>query len=88
MEATAVHAFEQDHVPAAIHDRTGDRDPGLVGHVDGRHHDLLRALMCETLALGDIHSRRPGLQKDTLGLCASVSLPSSNFILIGPGGCV
>jgi hypothetical protein len=60
MEAATVHSFEQDHVPAGIHDRTGDRDPGLVGHVDGRHHDLLRALMREALALGDIHSLRPG----------------------------
>jgi hypothetical protein len=59
MEAATVHAFEQDHVPAGIHDRTGDRDPGLAGHVDGRRHDLLRALMGEALALGDIHSKNP-----------------------------
>jgi hypothetical protein len=64
VEATAVHAFEQDHVPAGIHDRTGDRDPGLVGHVDGRHHHLLRALMCEALALGDIHSGESRVGKD------------------------
>ena len=25
MKATAVQAFEQDHVPADVHDRTGDR---------------------------------------------------------------
>jgi hypothetical protein len=30
MEAAAVHAFEQDHVPAGIHDRTGDRDPASL----------------------------------------------------------
>ena len=60
MEAAAVHAFEQDHVSAGIDDRTGDGDPGLAGHVDGRRHHLLRALMCEALALGDIHSRSPG----------------------------
>jgi hypothetical protein len=30
MEAATVHSFEQDHVPAGIHDRTGDRDPGLL----------------------------------------------------------
>ncbi len=59
MEATAIHAFEQDHVPAGVHDRTGDRDPTLVGHVDGRRHDLFRALMCEALALGNIHSAKP-----------------------------
>jgi hypothetical protein len=29
-QAAAVHSFEQDHVPAGIHDRTGDRDPGLL----------------------------------------------------------
>ena len=62
MEAAAVHAFEQDHVPAGIHDRTGDRDPGLAGHVDGRRHDLLRALMREALALGDIHAEAPELR--------------------------
>jgi hypothetical protein len=59
MESPAVHAFEQDHVPAGIHDRTGDRDPGLAGHVDGRRHDLLGALMGEALAFGDIHCRSP-----------------------------
>ncbi len=64
MESAAVHAFEQDHVPAGIDDRTGDCDPGLVRHVDGRRHDLLRALMGEALALGDIHSRSPGFKKD------------------------
>ena len=31
MEAAAVHAFDQDHMPAGIHDRAGDRDPGLAG---------------------------------------------------------
>ena len=31
----------------------------LVGEVDGRRHDLLGALMCEALALGDIHLREP-----------------------------
>jgi hypothetical protein len=51
MEATVIHAFEQHHVPAGVHDRTGDRDPCLVGHVDSRRHDLLSALMCEALAL-------------------------------------
>ena len=61
METTTVHAFEQHHVPAGIHDRAGDRDPGLVGHVDRRRHDLLRTLMREALALGDIHSRSPNL---------------------------
>jgi hypothetical protein len=30
MQAPTVHSFEQDHVPAGIHDRTGDRDPGLL----------------------------------------------------------
>jgi hypothetical protein len=55
MKATTIHAFEQDHVPAGINDRTGDCDPSLASHVDGRRHDLLRALMGETLALGDIH---------------------------------
>jgi hypothetical protein len=29
-QAAAVHSFEQDHVPAGIHDRTEDRDPGLL----------------------------------------------------------
>ena len=67
MKAAAVHAFEQDDVAAGIHDRTGDRDPGLVGHLDGRRHDLLRALMRQALALGDIHSKKSGswLRKDT-----------------------
>jgi hypothetical protein len=55
MEATAVHALEQDYVPTGIHDRAGDRDPGLAGHVDDRHHHLFRALMGETLTLGDVH---------------------------------
>jgi hypothetical protein len=32
----------------------------VAGHVDGRRHDLLGALMREALALGDIHSQRPG----------------------------
>jgi hypothetical protein len=31
MKAASVHPFEQDHVPAGIDDRTGDRDTGLVG---------------------------------------------------------
>src|SRR5258708_10127350 len=33
MEATAVHALEQNYVPTGIHDRAGDRDPSLAGHV-------------------------------------------------------
>ena len=78
METTAVHAFEQDHVPAGIHDRARDRDPGLAGHVDRRRHDLLRALMREALALGDIHSRSPNLRR-TRGVCASVLAPSRHF---------
>src|SRR5450755_2799496 len=58
MEPAAVHALKQDDVSAGIDDRTGDRDPGLVGHVDGRRHDCLRALIGQALALGDIHSKR------------------------------
>ena len=57
VEAAAVHALEQDQVPAGIGDRAGDRDPGLARHVDGRRHHLLRALMRQALALGDIHCR-------------------------------
>ena len=63
MKATTVHALEQDHVAAGIHDRTRDRDSGLAGHVDGRRHDLLRALMREALALGDIHAGDPRCER-------------------------
>jgi hypothetical protein len=31
MEATGVHAFEYDHLPADDPVRTGDRDPSLIG---------------------------------------------------------
>jgi len=46
-------------MPAGIHDRTGDRDPGPIRHLDGGRHDLLRALIGEAFALGDIHWRCP-----------------------------
>ena len=59
MKAATVHSFEQDHVPAGIHDRTGDRDAGLAGQFHGRRHDLLRALMRQALALGDKHGGAP-----------------------------
>jgi hypothetical protein len=32
----------------------------LVGHVENRRHDSVRALMREALALGDVHSKSPG----------------------------
>src|SRR5882757_8843214 len=76
MEATTVHPFEQDHVPAGIHDRAGDRDPGLVGHVDGGRHDLLRAPMREALALGDIHSKSH-----------SKSAPGEGYVDFAPACC-
>jgi len=55
MKATTVHALVQNHVPAGIHNGTGDRDPGLVGHVDDCRHHLFRTWVCEVLALGHIH---------------------------------
>ncbi len=59
MEAAAVHSFDQDHMPAGIHDGAGDRDVGLAGQFDRRRHDLLRALTRRALALGDKHGGAP-----------------------------
>ena len=62
VEAAAVHALEQDHVPAGIDDGAGDGDAGLAGHVDGGRHHLLGALVRQALALDHIHSADPVLR--------------------------
>jgi hypothetical protein len=78
MEAAAIHAFEQDEMPAGIHDRARARDPGAIRRIDGRSHHLLCALMREALALGDIHTAEPGLRRIDFPHI-SVTPPAGNF---------
>ena len=77
METTAVHALEQDQVPASTIAQEMPI-PAWLAMSNRRRHDLLRALMREALALGDIHSKSPNL-KWTHGVCASVPQSSSHF---------
>ena len=55
VEPAAVHALEQDQVPAGIGDGDGDGDAGLFGPGDrGRRH-LLCPAMGEALRCRDVH---------------------------------
>ena len=58
MKAPTVHALQHDQVAPSIDDRTGNGDAGLVGHVNGRRHHPLGALMRQALAVSDIHRQK------------------------------
>ena len=52
-------------------------------HVDGRRHDLLRALMCEALALGDVHSGSSRAREGYVDCASAHYRHQAIFILIG-----
>ena len=55
MKAAALHALEQDQLPACIGDRDRDRNPGFFGDCDRRGHHFLRARIGQALCIGYVH---------------------------------
>ena len=55
VEASALHAFEQDNVPARIDDGDRHGDAFLLRSGDGSGHHLLGALVGQARGVGDVH---------------------------------
>ena len=67
MKAPTVHSLQHDQV-AAQHRRSHRKwsDAGLVGHVNGRRHHPLGALMRQTLAVSDIHRQKSAKKSNAI----------------------